>query len=52
MSIVITIKRRGVPARRIVGIWPSTSAAVLSGIDLADSDGHTGPVTISVKVLA
>lgn len=52
MSIVITIKRRGVPSRRVVGIYPSTSAAVLHGIDLADNDGHTGPVTISVKVLA
>ena len=50
LSIVITIRRRGVPARRVVGIWPSTTDAVLAGIDMAGNEG--GPASVRAEVLA
>lgn len=49
-AILITIRRRGMPARRYVGIYPSTADAVLAAIDMAGDQG--GPVSISAKVQA
>ncbi|MEW6479756.1 MAG: hypothetical protein AB1455_09925 [Pseudomonadota bacterium] len=45
MKITITIRRRGMPTRRITGIWPSTTDAVASAIDLAGSE----PCSISAR---
>lgn len=47
-QIVITIRRRGVPARRIVGLYRSTTDAVIHGIDLAGDE----PCSIRAEVLA
>ena len=49
-AIVITIRRRGMPARRYVGTYPSTSDAVLAAIEMAGDQG--GPVSISAQVQA
>lgn len=47
-AILITIRLRGMPARRHVGIYPSTAEAVLAAIDMAGDQG--GPVSISAQV--
>lgn len=47
-AILVTIRRRGLPARRYVGIYPSTADAVLAAIDMAGDQG--GPVSISAQV--
>jgi len=49
-AIVITIRRRGMPARRYVGIYPSTSDAVIAAIDATGYEG--GPVSITARVQA
>lgn len=46
--VLITIRRRGAPARRIVGLYRSTTDAVIHGIDLAGDE----PCSISAEVLA
>ncbi|MBS3998222.1 MAG: hypothetical protein KGZ67_12995 [Hydrogenophaga sp.] len=46
--MAITISRRGMPARRIVGVFAHTVDAVLRGLDLLDG----APGAISVEVLA
>lgn len=43
--ITVTIRRRGMPTRRITGIWPSTTDAVASAIDLAGNE----PCSISAR---
>ncbi|MCK9515641.1 MAG: hypothetical protein WCZ20_01285 [Hydrogenophaga sp.] len=35
MRIIVTIAQRGMPTRRITGIWPSTCDAAAFGIELA-----------------
>ena len=47
-AILVTIRRRGLPARRYVGIYPSTADAVLAAIDMAGD--QSGPVSISAQV--
>lgn len=49
-AIVVTIRRRGLPARRFVGIYPSTADAVIAALELAGDQG--GPVSISAEVQA
>lgn len=45
MKIVVTISQRGLPARRITGIWPTTIDATLFAMDLAGAGAR-----ISAKV--
>lgn len=45
MKITVTIRRRGMPTRRITGIWPSTTDAVASAIELAGTE----PCSISAR---
>ena len=48
--VIVTIRRRGVPSRRLVGIYPSTTDAVIAAIDAAGEEG--GPVSITARVQA
>lgn len=45
MKITVTIRRRGMPTRRITGIWPSTTDAVTCVIEMAGSE----PCCISAR---
>lgn len=46
--IAITIKRPGLPAQRITGLYPSTTDAVLSAMDLVGDEA----CSISARVAA
>lgn len=45
MKIVVTISQRGLPTRRITGIWPTTCDAAAFGIEIAGAGAR-----ISAKV--
>ena len=45
MKITVTIRRRGMPTRRITGIWPTTCDAAAFGIEIAGAGAR-----ISAKV--
>mgnify|MGYP007008943779 CR=1 FL=1 len=45
MRITVTITQRGMPTRRITGIWPSTCDAAAFGIEIAGAGAR-----ISAKV--
>lgn len=48
--VIVTIRRPGLPARRIVGIYPSTVDAIINAIDVMGTE--PGAVSISAKVQA
>lgn len=48
LVVVVTIRRPGLPARRMVGIYPSTTDAVINAIEAAGQDA--GPVSITARV--
>lgn len=47
-AMLITIRRRGLPARRMVGIFSHTADAIIQGMDLLGEQRGA----VSVKVLA
>lgn len=51
-AIAITIRQRGLPERRIVGVFSGTSAAIVAALDLLEAEGATEVGRISTQVLA
>jgi hypothetical protein len=46
--VIVTIRRKGLPAQRMVGVYPSTTDAVVHAIETAGADA--GPLSITAKV--
>lgn len=52
MSILVTLRRRGHPVRRWVGIYPGTSDAIVATIELLEAEGATECGRINTEVLS